>query len=360
MPGPTHALLRQGIDKAFNLEQESAISSLRRAAELDPENPTVYAFLALAHMFFHELSFDLPERDAFQAAAVRYISEACDRGEKRIGANPKDGEAYFAMALAKITRVRLAIRQKDYVNVALETSSAWSCLEKANRYDPDNHDVYFLMGVIHYHIDHLPILTRSFSALLITPGDSRKGLEELELAAAKGDLLKELAQAELVSAYLNFEKQPSQSLPIARALKKRYPRNYNFLFAMGNSLADLRRFREAHAMARQIDRGIRSGRPPYSPLLKPRYEQLMGRILFNQGRYDEAAEHLQMALKDDHSHNARVRAWAYVRLGMIHDVRKERGQAEECYLKALEVKGGEGAAQVDARLYLKTPYSPPS
>jgi tetratricopeptide (TPR) repeat protein len=360
MPGPTHALLRQGIDKAFNLEQESAISSLRRAAELDPENPTVYAFLALAHMFFHELSFDLPERDAFQAAAVRYISEACDRGEKRIGANPKDGEAYFAMALAKITRVRLAIRQNDYVNVALETSSAWSCLEKANRYDPDNHDVYFLMGVIHYHIDHLPILTRSFSALLITPGDSRKGLEELELAAAKGDLLKELAQAELVSAYLNFEKQPSQSLPIARALKKRYPRNYNFLFAMGNSLADLRRFREAHAMARQIDIGIRSGRPPYSPLLKPRYEQLMGRILFNQGRYDEAAEHLQMALKDDHSHNARVRAWAYVRLGMIHDVRKERGQAEECYLKALEVKGGEGAAQVDARLYLKTPYSPPS
>jgi hypothetical protein len=43
---------------------------------------------------------------------------------------------------------------------------------------------------------------------------------------------------------------------------------------------------------------------------------------------------------------------------MICDVRKERNSAEEYYRKALDVEGGEGTAQVAAKEYLKTPYSP--
>jgi hypothetical protein len=45
---------------------------------------------------------------------------------------------------------------------------------------------------------------------------------------------------------------------------------------------------------------------------------------------------------------------------MIHDARKEREHAEECYNNALMVGGGEGAAQVEARKYLKIPYVPES
>jgi len=358
-PSDFHSCLRQGIEKAFNLEMRAANIWMQRAVALNPEDPTGYALLAIAHMLFGEMSFDPGEREQYQVSMLGYVNEASARGEKRIQANPEDGRAYFAVALAKITKVLLAIRQKDYLDVALETSNVWTYLEKANRYDPQNYDVYFLMGVMHYHIDHLPIVTRCFSALLITSGDSRRGLEELKLAATKGDLLKELAQAELVAAYLNFEKQPSQSLPLARRLKNQFPRNYSFLFALASNLAELYRFQEASALAREIEKGILSGQPPFSPRLQPRYDQLMGRIFFNQGKYDEAMRYLERALKDETPYNARVRAWSSVRLGMIYDMRKERKKAEECYLKALEVTGGESAAQVEARFYLKTPYAPP-
>jgi tetratricopeptide (TPR) repeat protein len=84
----------------------------------------------------------------------------------------------------------------------------------------------------------------------------------------------------------------------------------------------------------------------------------MGRILFTQVEYDKAAEYFQKSLGDTSLYNARVRAWAFVRLGMIHDARKERVKAEEYYNKALVVGGGEGAAQVEARKYLKIPYVP--
>ncbi|MGP8154706.1 MAG: hypothetical protein ACLQBQ_11325 [Smithella sp.] len=219
-----------------------------------------------------------------------------------------------------------------------------------------NHDAYFLMGLLHYHLHYLPGFIRFLSSAFIVVGNREKGLQELELAAQKGDLLKELAQAELSSAYLNFEKQPANALPFARELNKRFPKNYNLSFVLGNTLSDLYCYEEASDIAREIEINIQAGNPPFVPYLQPRYNQLMGRILFNQGEYDRSMEYFQSVLKDTSFYNARPRVWAFVRLGMVNDIYKKRTQAQEYYLKALEVEEGEGAAQIEAKKYLKIPY----
>jgi Tfp pilus assembly protein PilF len=359
-PNQFHSYLRQGIDKAFNLETASANVYLKKAVELDPENPTGYAYLAALSLFSYEMSFESKDRDTNQEALLRYAKEALVKGEKRIEKNPHDNPAYFAMALVKISEIQWAIHQKHYLIIAQETSNIWDYLEKAKAGDPQNYDVYFLMGLLHYHLDHLSGFTRFLSSAFITSANPQKGLQELDLAAQKGDLLKELAQVELSSNYLNFEKQPAKSILFVRELNKRFPDNYNFLFAMGNALSDLHRFEEAFDIARKIEKNIQAGIPPFVPQLQPRYNQLMGRILFSQGEYDRSMEYFQNALKDTSFYNARVRVWAFVRLGMINDIRKKRKQAEEYYSKALEVEGGEGAAQIEARNYLNNPYVPPA
>jgi tetratricopeptide (TPR) repeat protein len=358
-PNQLHSHLRQGIEKVFNLEPQSASIHLQKAVDLDRENPTGYAFFALENLFFYEISLDQKEREKYQESMLRYVGEAAARGQSRIEKNPNDGQAYFATALAKIIKVRWAIGQKQYRIVAQETSNIWDYLEKAKEEDPQNYDTYFLMGLLHYHLDHLPPLARFFSSLLIASGDSKKGLQELELAAQKGDLLKELAQSELSSVYVNFEKQPARALPIARELRKRFPRNYNFSFALANALSELHQFHEAFAAAREIEKGIQAGTPPFVPQLQPRFDQLMGRIFFNEGEYARASEYLEKTLRDRAPYNARVRAWALVRLGMINDALKQREQAEEYYNRALAEPGGEGFAQVEARKYLDSPYVPP-
>jgi tetratricopeptide (TPR) repeat protein len=262
------------------------------------------------------------------------------------------------MALAKIAKLQWAIHQKRYFIIAQETSNIWDYLEKAKGETSQNYDTYFLTGLLHYHLNHLSGIIRFLSSAFIISGKRQKGLQELELAAQKGDLLKELAQAELSSDYLNFEKQPEKALPYAQELNKRFPNNYNFSFVLGNTLADLHRFEEAFDIAREIEKNIQTGIFPFVSQIQPRYNQLMGRILFNQGEYDRSMEYFQNTLKDTSFYNVRTRVWALVRLGMIQDIRKQRKQAEEYYLKALEVKGGEGAAQIDAKKYLKIPYVP--
>ncbi|MGO9137022.1 MAG: hypothetical protein ACLP9S_04015 [Syntrophales bacterium] len=358
-PNQLHSYLRQGIEKVFNLEPQKADIYLQKAVDLDRENPIGYSFSALENLFFYEISLDQKEREKYQESMLRQISEATARGQSRIEKNPNDAQAYFATAMAKIIKVRWAIGQKQYRVVAQETSNIWDYLEKAKEEDPQNYDTYFLMGLLHYHLDHLPPLARFFSSLLIAAGDSKKGLQELELAAQKGDLLRELAQSELASVYVNFEKQPARALPIARELRKRFPRNYNFSFALANALSELHQFQEAFTLSREIEKGIQAGTPPFVPQLQPRLNQLRGRIFFNEGEYAKASEYLEKTLMDRAPYNARVRAWALVRLGMIHDALKEREQAEEYYNRALAEPGGEGFAQVEARKYLDSPYVPP-
>jgi tetratricopeptide (TPR) repeat protein len=355
-PDQLHAYLRQGIESAFNLDHAGAISSFQKAVELDRESPTGYAFLALAQLFSYETSFDPKERENCQEAMIRYVGIAVTRGEKRIGKNPRDGQAYFALTLAKIVKVRLALMQKSYFTVAKESANAWDYLEKTRVVDPNNYDNYFPMGLLHYHLDQLPGVTRFLSSLVITAGDKHKGIQELELAMQKGDLLRELAQAELSSVYINFEKQPAQALAMTVDLRERFPRNYNFSFSLANIFSELGRFEEAYAIARDLEKGIQGGKPPFAPQLQPRYDHLLGRILFNQREYARAEDCFQKVLKDMAPYSARIRASALLRLGMIHDIRQERKRAEEYYNRALEVEGGEGVAQVDARQYLKTPY----
>ncbi len=355
-PAAMHSFLRQGIEKAFNMDPPGASVLFQKAVELDPEDPTGYAFLAVNQLFLGEMSFDPKQRQASQEAMLRYIGETLTRGDKRVGQNPRDSRAWFAMALARTAKFRWALRQKQYFTAADEACSLWSCLEKVQKEDPEYYDSYLLTGLIRYHIDHLPDLTRFFSSLLITQGDSRRGLADLELTAAKGDLLKELAQSELISVYLNFEKQPARVLPLARNLQKKFPRNYNFSIALANILSELSQFKEALAIARELEKGISSGKPPYAPQLQPRHDQLMGRIYFTQGDYARAADYFQKSLKDTADYNARVRVWSYVRLGMICDVRDEREQAKEYYSMALNIDSGESVAKVEARKYLKTPY----
>ena len=348
--------LMQGIEKAFDLDERGASAELMKAVEVDKENPLGFSFLALSHLFFYEMSFDEKKREREQESMLRFVSESLAKGEKRLGKDPKDGEALFAMAVGQLVKVRWDITRKNYFATLRGAQATREYLEKAKELDPENFDISFALGLLDYHIGQLSGLTRFLSSLFVTSGDPQKGIQELKVAAQKGYFFKDLANAELLSAYTNIEKQPEWALPLARELNEKFPHNYNILFALANVLSELGRSEEAFSVAREVENGIKSSTPPFLPELWPRYSQLMGKIYFDKGEYAQASEYFLRSLQDLSPYNARVRAWALVRLGMIHDVRQERDKAEEYYRKTLETEGGEGAAQLAARQYLKTPY----
>ena len=354
--GNYQAHLMEAIDKSFNLDEAGADTSLKKAMELEPDNPTGYAMEAMLHMIAYEMCFSLEKRQKEKEAILYFSDEAVVRGKKRIAKNPKDSQAYVAMALAKIAKVNWAAKEKRYIAMTQETRNIWHYLEAAKSCDPNNYDADFLMGLMHYHIDHFAGMTGFLSSWLITAGDRQKGLAEIQTATQKGYLLREMARVELVSVYLNYEKQPSKALPIAQELRNKFPNDYNFHFIYATVLLELSRFAEAEAMAAQIEKNISSEVPPFIPELQPRYYQLMGRIHFKRGEYGRAESYFQKAIQDKSFYNNRTQARSMLYLGMIHDIRKEHKYAKDYYKRVLKIEGADGAARIDAKGYLQTPY----
>jgi Tfp pilus assembly protein PilF len=351
-------LLLSGVEKALNLDEKGAVAELGKAIELDRENPIGFSFLAMNHLFFYETSFNEKERKTEEAALLKAVEDARTSAEKRIEKDPKDGGAYFSLAVEAMVKDRYEMSRKNYFRAFREAQRVWDYLEKTRELDPGNFDVYYPMGIIHYYLAQLSGIARGVASVFITSADREKGLKELELAGEKGYFLKDMAQSNLISIYNGYEKQPSRALPLARSLKEKYPDNYNFSFALADILSSLGQSEEAFSLAREIEKGIKAGVSPYRPELLPRYQQLQGKLHLDQGDYEKGAEYFKLVLKDTAPYNARVRAWALVRLGMIQDARKERKLAEEYYQKALDVEGAEGVAQRVAKEYLDTPYSP--
>ncbi|HSR13739.1 MAG TPA: hypothetical protein VLS90_19985 [Thermodesulfobacteriota bacterium] len=347
-----------GVEKGFNLDQKGAVAELRQAVALAPDSPLPYSFLAVSYLFFYETSLDPGEKKANEEAMLKAVDECQPRAEKRIEKNSRDGEAYFSIALARMVKDRWEMVNKNYYRAFREAQSVWDNLEKAREINPDNYDTYYPMGIIHYYLAQLSGIARATASLFLTSADREKGLRELETAAEKGFFLKDMAESNLVSIYNGYERQPARALPLARKLRQKYPLNYNFAFGLADILSSLGHTKEAESVAAEIEQGIRSGAPPYRPELWPRYYQVLGRIRLDAGDYDRAMEYLQTAARDTTPYNARVRAWALVRIGMIYDVRRERKVAEEYYNRALKVEGAEGLVQQTAKEYLAKPYSP--
>jgi len=352
-------LLQRGVEKGLNLDEIGAVAELRKALEMDRKSPVAYAYLAMAYLFFYETGLDENEKRKNEISLLRAVEDTQTLAEKRLEEDSRNADACFSMAVARMVKNRLEILRRNYFRAFREAQGVWDLLERTRELDPNHFDVYYPMGVLHYHLAQLSGVARWITSLFITSGDREKGLKEFEIAYQKGRLMKDLAASNLLSAYSGYEKQPARALPLAQALKEKYPKNYNFSFALANIYSDLGKFEEAFAVAREIESGIRSGIPPYRAELWPRHSLLLGKIALDQGEYDKAAEHLKQALKDTAPYNARVRAYALVRLGMIQDARKDRKGAEDYYRKALEVEGAEGTAQRLAREYLETPYVPP-
>jgi hypothetical protein len=351
--------LLRGVEKGLNLDEKGSVAELTKALEMDRKSPVAYAYLAMAYLFFYETGMDEKEKKKNEVSLLRAVEDTQALAEKRLEEDSRNADACFSMAIARMVKNRWEILRRNYFRAFREAQGVWDLLERTRELDSNNFDVYYPMGVLHYHLAQLTGAARWITSIFITSGDRERGLKEFEIAHEKGRLMKDLAASNLLSAYSGYEKQPARALPLANELKEKYPDNYNFSFALINILSDLGRFDEAGAVAREIGNGIKTGAGPYRPELWPRYHQSLGKISLDQGKYDEAAEYFKQALKDTAPYNNRVRAWALVRMGMIHDARKERKQAEDFYRKALDLEGAEGTAQRAAREYLETPYVPP-
>lgn len=238
--------LEAGFHLLYELKPAEAHVQFEAWEKANPEDPLGSASQAASYLFEEcyrqgiltsEFFLDnkhflgkIPVKPNPELRAAFFVADkqAQNLVQLRLRTNPDDTNALFAMALS-------VGMQADYASLIdkhqLESVKMIRDADKyANRLlavAPDAADAYLGLGTANYIIGSLPGLKKFFLSFAGIHGDKRRGIEQLEIAAARGHYLRPFAKILLAMAALR-EKKP----PVARAqlteLVAEFPENALF------------------------------------------------------------------------------------------------------------------------------------
>jgi hypothetical protein len=159
-------------------------------------------------------------------------------------------------------------------------------------------DAYFGIGLYHYYAAIAPAAAKILRWLLFFPGGNREqGLQEIERARERGEILKGEVDYQLSVIYLWYEHKTREAIDLVSGLDARYPRNPHF----HQRLAEIRDVylhdpAASAALWRELlDRAL-AGR-----VYAPRTTEVRARLglateLLAMNRVDEAIEQLKIVV----------------------------------------------------------------
>ena len=239
-PGPT---LNQGFHLLYNLNFSEAHDLFLAWERQHPEDPLGPACDAAGFLFseFNRLgvlesqfleddkAFDARKkldpnpavRDQFNAA----LNQAETKARKKLGSDPKDRNALFAMTLSSGLRADYAalIEKRNLASLHFtKQADVWA--QQLLAVDPDCYDAHVATGFSKYIIGSMSSPVRWLVKLGGISGNKQAGIAELKLTAEHGQYLAPFARILLAIAYVR-EKDKPMARELLASLRDQFPAN---------------------------------------------------------------------------------------------------------------------------------------
>jgi tetratricopeptide (TPR) repeat protein len=378
LPQDRLAQVRSALDAMYRMDFETAEARCRKMIEAWPDDPAGFVYLARVYWqqllvqdralsvhrfiqpdFFVEkpptrLTADLNAVARFRKANT----DAIARAETAVRNRPGDPASLYLLGAA----------YQNEASFLLSISRQWwqafragSRSERADRellkLDPGYSDALMVIGLFHYTVGALPGNIRWIPLLLGYHGTKAAGEREMELAAARGQLVADDARALLAVLYA-IDGRYSQALAKLEELAAKYPENYLTQLDIGGIKLRMGKPDEAVAVYRKvldrIDGPTAAGGAAAAVLERAIVFNQLGIAYRKMGRHAEAERWLRTSLVD-RSATAYTRAQAQLELGKTLDREGRRGEATAQYRLVLEGPDRAGAHD-EAEGLLKRPY----
>ncbi len=323
-----------GIDLIFNADISGGEKVFESIERRDPSNPAPYIYRAMALMSY-------PPREGMKGIDPEVIEGLLSTGIGYAQSGDwrnDEGRVKLLLATAYSLTAQLALEEKEYAKASRAALRARDYLEEAARISPDDPDVRYGVGILSYGMSEMPPVARSILSLMKIRGDKEQGIDDLEDAAKRGVYTKMSARVALLMIMANIEDRFAEAVGYGRDLVARYPNNPELYFPYANALSETGDHEAALAVAAALKHKIDERLPYFDGAIVPRYHHLMGKLLMDEGRLDEAAAELKKALVVNDENYAWVRPLALARLGMIADLTGERKEAVDYYQQAIDTK----------------------
>ncbi len=143
---------------------------------------------------------------------------------------PKRADAWFFVGAAYGLRIPFRVLRGERLSAARDGKQVKDALERALALDPSLTDAYFGIGLYRYYADVVPSALKFLRWMLLLPGGNRvEGLQQMQRARDRGELLRGEADLQLSWIYLWFEQRVDDALRLLEGLRTTYPHNPFFL-----------------------------------------------------------------------------------------------------------------------------------
>lgn len=351
------AIVQQGINEVYDLHFEDAEKDFRELMALRPQDPAGPFFLAMVDWWRIVIDLDNTQYDDRFYAELDRVIDLCD---SILDHNPNDVNAIFFKGGSIGFKGRLEFHRNDFLAAANAGRLALPLVKTASELDPGNYDILLGTGMYDYFAEVIPQEYPLVKPLLlfIPPGDKKRGLEELTLAAEKGKYASVETSYFLLQIYFYYEKDYSKALAIAQQLNRRFPDNVIFERYLGRCQSVIGDWNAARTVFEDVAQRSREGKRGYNTNAEREAEYYIGMALMNARRYDEALGHFfrcdELSRSLDTKEASGFMVMANLKVGMIFDVQRKRDLATEQYRKVLDMKEFKDSHS-QAEQYLKSP-----
>lgn len=225
---PTYVILAEkNVDYIYNMQFNDA-QELSSAINLAyPGHPIEYLIRGIMTYWENYPLLNIsPARESFEKDMRQCIKLA------ETNDNP-EYEAEFLLANVSARGMLLTFYSENdlIAEVIPLTISTYRYLRRSFDFTSDCTDLYYFTGLYNYYREAYPRIYPVYKslALLFPPGDVKRGLNELEIAASESVVLRAEASFILSWIYLNYENNHSKGLTYCRSLHEQYPDNPMYL-----------------------------------------------------------------------------------------------------------------------------------
>jgi outer membrane protein assembly factor BamD (BamD/ComL family) len=343
-------LLRDGLSQMYRYNLKEADESFDQLVRRFPEHPIGYMHKAEVAWWYALRDNKNPK---LEADFERYTDLAISKGDYLLKKNPKDFYAllYVAGAYGNRTRYNVYIK-KSYYRAMRAGIKGYDFVGPAQALRPNYVDCLIGTGAYNYFAGSIPTLMKLFSWMFTQGGDKEKGIQQLELAAQKGEYGQIAAKMVLLGVYYN-EKRFEDYQRLTSGLIEQFPTNPVFVMWLADFHIRQGRLDEGNQkLTLLLDKGKAAARSKLS-LAQIHYEK--GRTLLERQNASEAVTNLTRVIEGNLPAGDPLPVKARLLRGCAWDLKGERQQALADYEAVLQLRDTDDSHR-KARSFSKQPY----
>ncbi len=352
------ATAKEGVDHVYNLEFDKAGADFQELIRLQPHRPAGYFFQGMILWWKIMLDIENERYDDEFFAAMDNVVEMCDSILDR---NEDDVDAIFFKGGAIGFKGRLKFHRDDYLSAANAGRKALPLVQEAQQLAPGNYDILLGSGIYNYYADVIPQEYPFLKPVLlfIPPGDKKKGIEQLRVAAERGRYAATESAYFLMQVYFYYEKDYPKALELALRLHNRYPANMLFHKYVGRCYVLMNNWQLVEEIFDDVLKRCREQRLGYNDVTEREAEYYLGQCALNRKALDAALGHFfrcdELSRKLDRKGPSGFMVMANMRIGNVYDLQGKRELAVRQYEKVIGWKDYKGSVST-AEQFVKVPY----